>query len=69
MGKNQRQRAAQKSRERQFLFEPPGAATRSSVGHTTASLGGLSLMGTSAFLPIKRRQCHAFRRDQGNAKI
>ena len=27
MGKNQRQRAAQKSRERQFLFEPPGAAT------------------------------------------
>ena len=48
MGKNQRQRAAQKSRERQFLFEPPGAATGSSVGHATAALGGLSLTGTSA---------------------
>ena len=48
MGKNQRQRAAQKSRERQFLFEPPGAATGSSVGRATAALGGLSLTGTSA---------------------
>ena len=40
MGKNQRQRAAQKSRERQFLFEPPGAATGSSVGRATAALAG-----------------------------
>ena len=48
MGKNQRQRAAQKSRERQFLFDPPGAATGSSVGRATAALGGLSLTGTSA---------------------
>ena len=48
MGKNQRQRAAQKSRERQLMFEPPGAATGSSVGRATAALGGLSLTGSSA---------------------